>query len=381
MSARCRLMVKEPFYGHIAMDMVWKESQMNWLPENRRTMGVRILSTGQVECQYYKPFVESLKLEELYAIVQHEIEHVVRLHCVRIGDRDQELWNIVADMTVNGRKMNPRIGYRDPNTHKIVIPFEDYIYWIPDKWPEDGTTEQFYEFLKKAEGKKKNKTDKRLLDDHTIWNHTEISHDEARQIVKDIVAKATEKSQGNIPGHLISAINQLSKPIVQWRQMLRQYWGRYCGNKRTTFSRRNRRMDWFGMPGISHHATARANIIVDTSGSVTLQYLEQFFSEIDMISSRVKTKILQWDSDMQGYSDYRRGDWKKFQVKGRGGTDMQAPLVWLKDNKLITDLQIMLTDGECIYPSADEVKFPIITVITSSTNPAPEYGHVVRMGI
>ncbi len=382
MSARCRLMIKEPFYGHIAMDMTWKESNMDWLPEYKRTMGVRIRSTGEVECQYYRPFVESLNLEELYAIVQHEIEHIVRLHCVRISDRDPELWNIVADMVVNGRRSNPRIGYVDPNTRKVIIPFQDYLYWIPDKWPEDGTTEQFYEFLDKSNNKKKAviNDDKKLLDDHSIWGQTEVSIDEARQIVRDIVNQAVEKSQGNIPGHLISAISQLSKPIVQWRQLLRQYCGRYCGNRRITFSRRNRRMDWFGMPGLSHHATAKANIIVDTSGS-TEQYLGQFFSEIDMISSRVRAKVLQWDYEMQGYSSYRRGDWKKFQVKGKGGTDMQAPLEWLKTNKLITDLQIMLTDGECTYLPADEVKFPIITVITSLTNPAPDYGHVVRMGV
>ena len=43
----------------------------------------------------------------------------------------------------------------DPNTRKVIIPFQDYLYWIPDKWPEDGTTEQFYEFLDKSNNKKK----------------------------------------------------------------------------------------------------------------------------------------------------------------------------------------------------------------------------------
>lgn len=123
------------------------------------------------------------------------------------------------------------------------------------------------------------------------------------------------------------------------------------------------------------------NVIVDTSGSIGPRELEQFFSEIEAISSRCKTMVLQWDSAFQGYDRYRRGDWRRFSVKGRGGTDMAAPVQWLIDNKLVSDVQVMLTDGYCNYADPNKVKFPMITVITTpeSSTKDPLYGHVVRM--
>lgn len=451
MKARCRLMMREPWYGHVAMSMVWIPSQMPWMAESRRTMGVRIVNGGEIQCLYYPPFVETLNIKELYAVIQHEIEHIVRVHCIRIGDREPEAWNIAADMTVNGPRSSPRIGYPDPTTNELVIPFKNQIVWIPEDWAKDGTSEQYYDQLKKrqqtkvcnscgrptqghghgkgpkgqGQGQKPSQSNGtpgnangtptngngtqengeaqtcpgcgqdhdgvyhygeisgRGLDDHSIWNQSDVSHDEARQIVKDLVDQATQKCQGHYPGHLESAIQELGKPVVRWRELLRHYLGKHVGNQRSTYSRRNRRRDWFGMPGISHHAAANVNVIVDTSGSIGSRELEQFFAEIDAISSRAKTMVLQWDAAFQGYEKYRRGDWKKSKIAGRGGTNMAQPVEWLIQNNLVADVQIMLTDGYCNYTNASNVKFPMITVITTpeGTTSSPPYGHVVRMKV
>lgn len=384
MKARCRLMVRQPWYGHFAMNMVWIPSNMEWLEEPRRTMGVRIVNGGDIQCLYYPPFVDNLNIKELYAIIQHEIEHVVRLHCLRVGDRDSMLWNIACDMTVNGLKSNPRIGYDEPATKELVIPMRDNIVWIPSSWPSNATAEIYYDMLSKAD-----ETVRQLLgegdgygfDNHDLWNQSDISHDEARQLVQDVVKQVTEKCQGHAPAHLQAAIKELSKPIVRWREMLKYYLGKHVGNQRKTYSRRNRRRDWFGMPGISHHAAANINVIVDTSGSISDKELEQFFSEIEAISFKAKTMVLQWDSAFHGFDKYRRGDWRRFNIKGRGGTDMAAPMQWLMDNKKIADVQIMLTDGECNYCSKNQINFPVITVITTPEGHgmAPEYGNVVRL--
>lgn len=450
MKARCRLMTREPWYGHIAMSMIWIPSQMSWIPEYKRTMGVRIINGCEIQCLYYPPFVEKLNIRELFAVIQHEIEHIVRCHCVRIGHRNPEAWNIAADMTVNGPKKSPRIGYKMAGSNEVVVPLAGNIIWIPDSWPQDGTSEAYYDKLEKQQqamgaccgncgrpmpgqsqggGKGKNKgkgKDKnsgqgsgqdqdpngqgqgqggssgeddgncpscgqggdeysyggvsgKAMDDHSIWNQSDVSADEARQVIKDVVDQATSKCQGNAPGHLSEAIKALAKPVVRWRELLRSYLGRHVGNRRLTFSRRNRRNRTFGIPGISHHAAATVNVIVDTSGSVGTRELEQFFAEIDAISSRATVQVLQWDHAFQGYAKYRRGDWKKWKVHGRGGTDMAAPVQWLVDNKAVADVQVMLTDGYCNWAPAKP--FPMITVITTpeGTTSAPDWGHVVRM--
>ena len=426
MKARCRLMIKKPWYGHFAMRMVWKPSEMEWLPEEARTMGVRVMSTGDIECIYYPPFVDRLSVEENFAVVQHEIEHVVRLHCLRRQQRHPQVWNIAADMTINGSKDRPRIGYEDVSAtdpdKKLIVPMKDSIVWIPKDWPQDQTSEFYYEKLLKGSDKsgKKGKTegpgegrgnapgkgnqdedgsdgegggsggsggsgnnglDKygKTLDDHSIWDQSDIDEDAARQLVKNACDYASGQAQGDTPGHLKDAINALNKPIVRWRELLRMYLGRHLGNSRKTYSRRNRRQDVFGLPGKSHRAAATATVIIDTSGSISKEDLQQFFAEIEAIAYKTKVMVLQWDHAFQGYGPYRRGSWKNFQINGRGGTDMAAPVVWLKKNKLVNDVQIMLTDGYCNYVPSEEVGFPFVTVITNKAGSKPSYGHSIYL--
>ena len=430
MNARCRLMTREPWYGHIAMSMIWTPSEMSWMEEGRRTMGVRIVNGGDIQCLYYPPFVTKLSIEEMFGVIQHEIEHVVRVHCVRVGGRNAFAWNVVTDMTCNGSRKSPRIGYRSAVTNQMILPLGGNLIWIPEDWPQDGTSEHYYDKLEKIQrgmgaccpncgrpqsggggGKQKGKNGKdgteggpgacphcggtddgsysyggvsgKYVDDHSVWNQSDVSEDEARQVIKDMVDVATDKCQGHAPGHLIEAIAALSKPVVRWRELLRHYLGKHVGNQRKTYSRRNRRRDWFGVAGISHHAAADVCVIIDTSGSIGQKELQQFFAEIDAIASRAKVKVLQWDYSFQGYSLYRRGDWKKFKLHGRGGTNMAAPIQWLIDNKLVADVQVMLTDGYTNWAPKEQVSFPFITVITTpdGTTTGPEYGCCVRMNV
>jgi len=50
MNARCRLIAKEPFYGHMAMKINWIKSDMHWKQESQRTMGVRVVDGGEIQC-------------------------------------------------------------------------------------------------------------------------------------------------------------------------------------------------------------------------------------------------------------------------------------------------------------------------------------------
>lgn len=418
MKARCRLMIREPFYGSIAMDMTWHEDEMDGIPEEAKTMGVRITSNG-AECIYYKQFVDRLSVEELYTVVQHEIEHLVRLHCLRREQRHHELFNIACDMSVHGHKGNPKIGYTEYGK-KPAFPMADQLCWVPDDVDPNLNAEEYYKQMtdkipkikmkctcskkgdnqsQKGDGqgdsqgdspKKKPKKDqkgaddqgncpihsKKLLDSHLIWDMSETSEDEARQLVNSMVQNAITKNQGSIPGHLLDAVQALGKPIVRWRELLRRYLGQHVGNRRPTLARRPRRNDMFGVKGVSHHAAATVNVIIDTSGSIGQHELSKFFAEIDAIASRAKTTVLQWDHAFQGYSQYRRGNWKQFKVSGRGGTDMAAPYKWLEDNGKLADVQVMLTDGYCNW--AESKGYPVITCITTD-QPSPGWGHIVRL--
>ena len=47
-------------------------------------------------------FFFSLNSSEQNALLLHEVLHMALLHCIRIGSRDRLIWNIAADIVVNG---------------------------------------------------------------------------------------------------------------------------------------------------------------------------------------------------------------------------------------------------------------------------------------
>ena len=443
MRGRCRLMTREPWYGHMAMSIEWKASDMGWVKdEARRTIGFRINSQGVVQAFYYPEWVQKTDLRIIYGTIEHAINHLIRLHTLRTGGRVEDAWNLATDGSVNGMKANPLIGYREEDG-ALVLPAPD-MFFVPRDWPENESAEQYYERIiqsqpnqqqgnqgqgqgkgqgKPGQGQGKGKgqpgqgqgqgsggqtdieqegeesedgqgqQDKNkkpgkpgyyqhgqheghALDDHESWTQSEISQDEARQVIHDMAHDATEKSQGFMPGHLKEILDQLAKPIVRWREILRQYLGTHVGNRRKTFSRVNRHQQQFGTKGISRHAAATVVVIVDTSGSIGTAELEQFFAEIELISYKAKCMILQWDAEYQGYERYRRGDWKRITCNGRGGTDMPGAYRWLEENKQIPDLTICLTDGFTALP--EPRAYPMVWVSTTD-QPGPEWGTTIYM--
>ncbi len=140
-TARCRLMIKHPWYGYCAVRMVWRRDDMSHIPEHERSIGCRIIAGGQIEVLYYAPWVETKSVEELIGTIQHMIEHLVRMHIPRREGRERHPWHYAADMCVNGTKDDPRIAYKEGNM--MVLPDDDMVF-IPKGWDTNHTAEEYY---------------------------------------------------------------------------------------------------------------------------------------------------------------------------------------------------------------------------------------------
>jgi predicted metal-dependent peptidase len=374
--ARTRLLYKKPWYGHIAINLNWVASPMAWLREEARTMGVRFIANKGAECIYYPPFVVKLSVEQIFGVLVHELEHLVRLHPTRIENRHPLLWNIAVDMVVNGKKSNPQVCYEDGSKRIYPLPV-DNLLWYKEDWQDGLSSEVVFDRLIKESPAGGGGCIYIPLDSHELWRGNTASADEARQVMKSLTDLATQ-SVGNEPGHLSEAIEQLSKPKVCWQKILHEVIGRHVGNKRMTFNRLPRRSeDPFGIKGVSRHACGTLNVIIDTSGSVSQTALQKFFTEIELLSHKYRINVLQWDHGFQGFGRYRRNDWKTYEVKGRGGTDMDEPVKWLEKSGEIANMQIMFTDGE-VGKWPDERDFPMAFIIVNSREvDRPKWGTTV----
>lgn len=389
-NAKCRVIIRYPWYGVFISRFKWVKLQ------SIETIGVRFTSNADVECVYNPEFIDSLTLEQSIAVLRHEVEHIVRLHPSRSryykgDDYNHKLWNMAIDWVVNGTKNNPRIenlpemGCFIPDRNNN----DDIKFWkgCDLKTVNNSmTAEEYYNWLKKNTKKKKIKIkinvrngksgieseatavqtlggrqiDIETIDNHEQWGDSGISPEEMRRVAKDLADCATKQS-GSAPGHLTDAISSLEKPQHNWVYKFRNMIGRYVGGKRRTFARRNRKHDKFGIKGISSHANIKLVVMVDTSGSMSKEILRKVFTEIEAMSQYFKILLVQFDVGVNDVTEYHRGDWNKIEIKGRGGTSFKSAFDYLEKNKLVGQMNVMLTDGYDALPT--EREYPVTWVI------------------
>jgi len=430
MNARCKLLTTKPWYGTMCSLIDWKESRQ--VP----TMGVRMMAGGRVECLWSPLFVAAIAANRtdaqnnaLIAVLIHEVEHVVRMHIVRGGTKHPELFNWSCDAVLNGPKERPRIKKLPPipifnkdGEHELDAkgkPKYGEAVYFPTKNgpPQESSSEEVYKWAREnikcpkcgrgvdgkggGGGQKKGKGQKGggqgdqdkqkgggcdacaggmgdfldgvLIDDHSIWDTSTADSDEARQVVRDMVQQST--SAGDIPGHLVGAIEALKDPQVNWKSELKQYVGRKLGGKRKTYARRSRRHDTFGVPGKSNHASVPLTLLVDTSGSVSDELIKQFFAEIESMSAKFKITVVQFDHAIQAIDIYHRGDWRKIKIHGRGGTSFDIAINGIIEHSVVGRVNIILTDGYAGFP--EPPPFPVLWCI--NTDVEPPWGRKIQL--
>ena len=350
--ARCLLLSSQPVYGFAALNIIWRPST------EVETMGVRLIKGFQFECIYNIDFVLSLDLYELAFVICHEIEHIVRAHCIRRYDVDSTLYNIACDYTIHGHKSKPKIGLSEEQGERVRIPLEDQICWIPDNWNPNLTAEEYYALLVD------NANDNgKPIDDHTVWD-SDLPVEEVERAISDYIRSVQSQSTGIMPGHWKIHLTETITRTVPWNVLLRRFISN-LSRKRTSTLRRSRRRDIFGAPGKVRQNNRRVTVVVDVSGSVSESLLEKFFGELDSCTDHAQLDLLLWDSAFQGfYKDYKSKDWReRVKLTGRGGTDMAAPIVWLNEKGIRSDCRIIFTDGYCNWQKKEDTKIPTIALI------------------
>jgi predicted metal-dependent peptidase len=183
------------------------------------------------------------------------------------------------------------------------------------------------------------------LDDHRKQRElTEIE----KQAIEEVINNARTRSWGNISGNMQSVIKELlTVASIPWQQKLARYMSKYVNEPGTiyenTWSKRNRRS--LPLPGI-RKLSKRIIVTVDTSGSIADEDIMIFFGQIEKIVKDFSyLTLIQWDTTIHSIAPYRKGDWRKIKIIGRGGTAVQDLYDLIhKDFKTAT-LIVNFTDG------------------------------------
>ena len=115
-------------------------------------------------------------------------------------------------------------------------------------------------------------------------------------------------------------------------------------------------------------------VAVDTSGSVSEEAFQRFFSEIvNTVKgfTNYKLTLIQCDCTVQDVQEFstEKPFCKKtpLMIKGGGGTDFSPVFTYVKEKKLSPKVLLYYTDGHGTYPEK-KPEYPVIWVLTENGN-------------
>jgi predicted metal-dependent peptidase len=346
--ARIALLLKQPFFGNMATRMQLQEA--DWCP-TAATDGKNF---------YYNPaFIDMLSPKETEFLIGHEVLHIVFDHFLRQDMREKQPWNVSADYAVNIVLEDENVGEMPQGDLKGLI----------DRKYRGWNAERIYEDVMADPQKKQQQT----LDVHIDFENgkarvkdangkdlevdLKIDKDEIKKIKDDVRASVLQSAQvaghGKTPAQIRGVIEELTDPVIDWRELLRQQIQSTIKND-YSFTRINRKTQHSGivLPGLLEDETIDIAIAIDTSGSIEEKKLKDFMSEVQGIMDEyVDYKIKIWCFDTgvhnpQEFSSDSGEDITEYEPQGFGGTDFMVNWEYMKQEGYEPKKLIVFTDGE-----------------------------------
>jgi predicted metal-dependent peptidase len=271
-----RLRMKSPFFGTLAMFV-------QFIPSSN----IATAATDGRAIFFNPEFLQTLPRAQQDGLLLHEILHAALLHPLRLRERDARLWNIAADIVVNGMIIRqggfelPLDGLRDETLEHLSV---EEVYELlqttgANRFPLanldllPATTGDVLKCATSGTSHKPPETHSASLKDHS--RETLTAH------WQQALQQATAVSNGSKAGKLAVGLDRDLESIVNPQLDWRSYLWRYLVQTPTDFQGFDRRFVGRGLYLESLQGeSVRVYIAVDTSGSVGARMLALFLNEV-----------------------------------------------------------------------------------------------------
>lgn len=379
--ATVALIREKPVFGFILTRM-----RRVMAPHNCPTMGVRPTVDRYVQLVWNPFFVEKLTDDQLIAVLEHEVMHILNEHPLRRGGREPRRWNIACDMAIN-----------------------QYIEGLPDDCivlleglEAEREAEYYYkqdsvdQLTQKIEGEGGLAQGGR--GSHDGWDSMDgdiAAQEKVRQLVKGAVEDAKRQGRGTMPGWMEEMIERIIAPPIKWNILLRGGISQeVTAQPEDTFRRPHRRRMYESggrlhdiYPGFKRKPQSELTCAIDTSASMGKEELGEVINELNYLSRAGyhPIELIHCDTQITAIEKYTGKN--EIVCHGRGGTHFLPVLEYLRDEKPVKEgfkpTLIYFTDGYGENP-ADEgfsKRFNVIWVITrqGSAENVAQFGTVIKM--
>lgn len=311
-------------------------------------------------------FFNSLNKEQQQFLLAHEVMHIIYHHMTRRGNKDPQKWNIAGDYLIN---------YKLVQQNFEIIQGALYNIKYNDNW----TTEQVYNDLPNDPIQHQNNPLQGDIEYSQGEEQTQQTEQEITQAIsKTILQMDITGHAGDVPEDIRRHIQELTKPKLNWKQILRRFLFELDQTDHT-WNRPKRKILTHGiyLPKLQNRNIGKISFAIDTSGSISNTQFNEFISEVTGVFNTVKPKsitLMQFDTQVYIDQVSNLEEMKKIQFKGGGGTDINPVIrAYMKnDSKAL----FVITDGEFYYPPIQCTK-PVYWIIHSNPNFQPPYGKVI----
>jgi len=368
-ASRLRLSRQSPFFSTLALHTPFHVSER--VP-TAATDGQAVF----VNPRFFKGLTPAAR----DGLLLHEVLHAALLHVNRRGARDPQLWNIAADIVVNGILVRnaftiPEGGLRDIALERLSV-------------------EEVYDRVAKDESKNRRSVEADLLEgapadagasagDSKGDRSGERMRREGqwRNALREAADAAEASGEGRAPAGMEREVESVREPQLDWRSYL---W-RFLTRTPVDFEEFDRRFVGRGLylETISGQSVT-VLVAVDTSASIQRALLEQFLGEVNGILLAypgLRSDRYYADAALDG-PHALTGATPPPPAKGGGGTDFR-PFFAVAERDHVdwpNKVAVYLTDGFGSFPERTP-DFSTLWVVTPGGRSIERFpcGEVVRL--
>lgn len=386
--ARAGLILNQPFYGAMALRLPIVEDK-----------AVPIMCTDGRRIKYNPQWVGDNPIDKIKSIVTEEVLHVILKHHLRIGDRPIKKANIAADYVCTSlvaqagfevcehSYYNPQYG-SDYSFERVY----DEVFGDDEEQDDEGQDGdgEGGEGDESGDGQKPMSgggIEKPKNDDGSDLSPDELEQEE--QAIDQAVVQAFNmaKSQGNAPAGMERHVQELLKPKVDWRDVLRHFIGELCKDDYAWFPS-NRRHIYQGLylPSARSDTLGRIVVAIDTSGSISQRDLDEFVSELTAILEiyDVELDVIMCDTRIGWSGHFGKHEEVKLSIRGGGGTNFRPPFEFVENKQIEPVCFLYFTDLYCSSYPDSAPSYPVLWIWKNEGAESPPYqgppfGEVIKM--
>lgn len=381
--ARNSLILGQPFFGALSLNLAVEAS-----------VATETMSVDGKTLRFNPEWAEAIPFDQVVGVTAHEVMHCAAGHHARRGARDPKRWNYACDYAIN--PMLIEAGFKLPEGCLIRDDFRglsaEEIYTRLSQEEAEQQKQQPDEGEGDAGGEEENDDTQAGGDDvggcgsfedgpgeGVPATAAELAQQAREWEIATMQAVAAAKAAGQLPGAGEWLVEQIRKPKVNWREILREFVTE-AARSEMSWVPPNRRYIHQGLylPGPSGKQMGEMVVLIDASGSCSGPLQDAFATEFtgiveDLRPSRVH--LIYWDTVLQGHREFDPDDELVFEPHGFGGSVFDEVWQYIADQGIAPACLVGLTDLYVRFGSAPD--YPVLWCSTGGTS-AP-FGMVVRL--